>query len=50
LTPHIGKRWGDLPGDLRTRLVQQMKARYGDDYARSIKLYFEQLADTRRRP
>jgi hypothetical protein len=50
LTPHVGKRWGDLPGDLRTRLVQQMKARYGDDYARSIKLYFEQLADTRQRP
>ena len=41
LTPYIGKRWGELPGELRTRLVQQMKARYGDDYARSIKLYFE---------
>ena len=46
LTPYIGKRWGELPGELRTRLVQQMKARYGDDYARSIKIYFEQLADT----
>ncbi len=46
LTPYIGKRWGELPGELRTRLVQQMKTRYGDDYARSIKLYFEQLADT----
>jgi hypothetical protein len=40
-----GKPWGELPGELRTRIIQDMKAAYGDDYARMIKLYFEQLAD-----
>ncbi|MFO0878427.1 MAG: hypothetical protein U0840_13900 [Gemmataceae bacterium] len=49
LAAHAGKRWGELPGEVRTRIVQQMKARYGDDYARMIKLYFEQIADTRGR-
>ena len=42
-----GKAWGELPGELRTKIVQQMKVKYGDDYARMIKLYFEQAADTR---
>jgi len=32
--------------ELRTKIMQDMKAKYGDDYARIIKLYFEQLADT----
>jgi hypothetical protein len=48
-TPYAGKSWGELPGELRTRVVQDMKARYGEDYARTIKLYFEQLADTNRK-
>ena len=43
---YAGKPWGELPGELRTKIVQQMKAKYGDDYARMIKLYFEQAADT----
>jgi hypothetical protein len=47
-TKFAGKSWGDLPGELRTRIVQDMKAKYGDDYARMIKLYFEQLADTKK--
>ena len=42
----VGKTWGELPGELRTRIVQDMKAKYGDDYARMIKLYFEQIAAT----
>jgi hypothetical protein len=45
-TPYAGKSWGELPGELRTRIVQDIKARYGEDYARAIKLYFEQLAST----
>jgi hypothetical protein len=49
LAPHAGKKWGELPGELRTKIVQQMKARYGEDYARMIKLYFEQIADTKKR-
>jgi len=43
---YAGKSWGELPGELRTRIVQDIKARYGDDYARMIKSYFEQIADT----
>jgi hypothetical protein len=47
LEKYAGKSWGELPGELRTKLIQDMKAKYGDDYARMIKLYFEQLADTK---
>jgi hypothetical protein len=42
---YAGKSWGELPGELRTKILQDMKAKYGDDYARIIKLYFEQIAD-----
>jgi hypothetical protein len=45
LQQYAGKKWGELPGELRTRIVQEMKAQYGDDYARVIKLYFEQIAE-----
>ncbi len=45
---YAGKSWGELPGELRTKIVQDMRAKYGEDYARMIKLYFEQLADTNR--
>jgi hypothetical protein len=45
LERHAGKKWGDLPGELRTRILQDVKAQYGDDYARIIRLYFESLAD-----
>jgi hypothetical protein len=40
------KKWGELPGELRTKIVQDARAKFGDDYARMIKLYFEQLADS----
>jgi hypothetical protein len=49
LKQYAGKSWGELPGELRTRIVQDMRSRYGDDYGRIIKLYFEQIADTRAR-
>jgi hypothetical protein len=49
LTPErietIAKSWGELPGEVKTKFVQDLEARYGEDYARSIKLYFEQLAE-----
>jgi hypothetical protein len=45
-TRYAGKAWGELAGELRTRIIQDMQAQYGDDYARTIKLYFEQIADT----
>jgi hypothetical protein len=49
LEKYGAKRWGDLPGKLRTQILQDMKAKYGDDYARIIKLYFEQIADTKKK-
>jgi hypothetical protein len=45
---YAGKSWGELPGELRTKIVQDMKARYGDDYARMIKYYFEKIAATKK--
>ncbi|MFL5241446.1 MAG: hypothetical protein ACJ8FY_05005 [Gemmataceae bacterium] len=42
---YAGKRWGDLPGELRTQIIQDMKAKYGDSHARMIKLYFEQVGE-----
>jgi hypothetical protein len=44
---YAGKPWGQLPGELRNQIIQDMKARYGEDYARIIKLYFEQIAETK---
>lgn len=40
-----GKSWGELPGEVRTQILQDIQTRYGEDYAKYIKLYFEQLAD-----
>ena len=42
---NLGKAWGDLPGDVKSKITQELNAKYGDDYARLIKLYFEQLAE-----
>lgn len=42
---YLGKSWGELPGELRTRIVQDLRARYGDDYAPIIQRYFQQIAD-----
>jgi hypothetical protein len=39
------KPWGQLPGDVRSKYLQDIAAKYGDDYARAIKLYFESLAE-----
>ncbi len=40
-----GKSWGDLPGQIKDQIISDMKARYGEEYAKFIKLYFEQLAE-----
>lgn len=45
LQQYAGKPWGDLPGDVKVRIIQDLKSKYGEDYARAIKLYFEQLAE-----
>ena len=43
------RRWGDLPGELRTKLMQDVRASFGEDYTPTIKLYFQQIADTRKK-
>ena len=48
LKKYAGRTWGELPGELRTRILQDMRARYGEDYAGIIQRYFEQIADTNR--
>ncbi len=45
LKAHAGKTWGELPGELRTRIVQDLRARYGDEYGPIIQRYFQQIAD-----
>jgi hypothetical protein len=47
LKRYEGAPWGELPGDVRNRIVQEYAAKYGEDYARAMKLYFEQLADSK---
>ena len=44
---YAGKPWGELPGELRTKILQDVKAQYGEDYARLIQLYFERVADNK---
>jgi hypothetical protein len=39
-----GRNWGDLPGHLRTEILQSARGRYRDDYARLIQLYFREIA------
>ena len=46
LDPTLGKSWGELPGELKTRLLQDFRARYGEDHAETIRQYFDRLADT----
>jgi hypothetical protein len=39
-----GRAWGELPGHLRTEILQRSQGRYRDDYARLIQLYFREIA------
>ncbi|MFO0950567.1 MAG: hypothetical protein U0835_05330 [Isosphaeraceae bacterium] len=39
-----GRAWGELPGHLRTEILQSTQARYRDDYARLIQMYFREIA------
>jgi hypothetical protein len=42
---HLNRPWGELPGDVQSKILQELAAKYGEDYARTIKLYFESLAE-----
>ena len=37
----------ELSGDVKTESIRELRAKYGEDYARLIQLYFEQLAERR---
>ncbi len=38
-----GRAWGELPGELKTRMLQDYRARFGDDHAEVIRRYFDRL-------
>jgi hypothetical protein len=40
-----GRSWGELPGHLRTEILQMSQGKYRDEYARLIQLYFKEIAD-----
>jgi hypothetical protein len=39
-----GRTWGELPGHLRTEILQSSQGRYREDYVRLIQLYFREIA------
>ena len=39
-----GRAWGELPGHLRTEILQMSEGRYRGDYAQLIELYFREIA------
>ena len=44
LQKYAGRVWGELPGQLKTEILQGLNGEYSDDYARLIKLYFKEIA------
>jgi hypothetical protein len=44
-----GKAWGDLPGTLQTKIIDDLRRRYGDEHAEMIKRYYEQMAERQRK-
>ncbi|TWU12967.1 hypothetical protein CA54_17930 [Symmachiella macrocystis] len=43
-----GRHWGELPGKLRTEILESALNRPGGDYANIIRRYFRELAKTKR--
>ena len=43
-----GRHWGELPGTLRTEILESALQRPGGDYAALIRRYFRELAKTKR--
>jgi hypothetical protein len=39
-----GRAWGELPGHLRSEILQMSNGKYREDYARLIGLYFREIA------
>jgi hypothetical protein len=44
LRTKTGRAWGELPGHLRTEILQMSQGRYREEYARLIELYFREIA------
>jgi hypothetical protein len=44
-----GRNWGQLPGRLQTEILQAAQRRPNSEYAKLIKLYFQEIADSQRR-
>lgn len=44
------RQWGRLPGQLDTEILQSARRKPSDDYARLIKLYFEEVARESTKP
>ncbi len=42
-----GRRWGELPGSLRTEILKSASRRSGGDYEQIIRRYFKELARTK---
>jgi hypothetical protein len=43
-----GRRWGELPGHLRTEILQSAAKKPNGDYAGLIKAYFKEIARPQR--
>jgi hypothetical protein len=44
------RNWGELPGHLRTEIMQLSQGKYRDEYARQIQLYFQEIAADAAKP
>jgi hypothetical protein len=42
-----GRAWGELPGHLRSEILQMSQGKYREDYARLIQIYFREIASGR---
>jgi hypothetical protein len=40
-----GRPWGELPGEVRARLIEDLRSRYGEEYGPIIQRYFRNLAE-----
>ena len=41
------RQWGQLPGTLRTEILQAVRKRPNGDYAKLIRMYFEEISRAR---
>ena len=42
------RNWGELPGELKTEILQAAKRKPDGDYARLIQKYFEEISKVQR--